>query len=159
MISFGTIIGSSFFGWVSEKIQAKKKLMILGAMASCTVFMSLLILKTVSLEQGLVIFFLVGFLSSTQVLGYPLIAQASPSHLKGTAMGVASLVIMGSAFIMQPVTGLLLDWRQAGGDLYQAQDFIRAFTLFPIAFLISALLALFVKEAAISPVSNPIKTP
>lgn len=147
MISLGTIIGSSFFGWVSEKIGSKKKLMVFGAIFSCLMFVSLLFFKTVSTSFISTIFFLIGFLSATQVLGYPMIADAAPQEAKGTAMGVSALIIMGIAFVLQPVTGLLLDMNHHGASgIYTHQDFVRAFMLFPLAFFISIILALRLKE-------------
>lgn len=147
MISLGTIIGSSVFGWISEKLSEKKKIMIVGAVSSCLVFMSLLMFQTLSLQLVIAIFFLVGFLSATQVLGYPMITDSAPKHLKGTAMGVASLIIMGIAFVLQPVTGILLDLKGSGASgVYVFNDFVRAFSLFPVAFLVSVVLAIKIKQ-------------
>jgi MFS family permease len=147
MISLGTIIGSSVFGWVSEKLKEKKKLMILGAVSSCAAFMSLLVFDKIGLEIVIGLFFMIGFLSSTQVLGYPMITDAAPKQLKGTAMGVASLIIMGIAFVLQPVTGILLDLQGSGASgVYTFKDFALAFSIFPLAFLISMLLAWKISE-------------
>lgn len=147
MISIGTIIGSSCFGWVSEKIGSKKKLMVYGAILSCISFLLLLFVKEASTTFISSLFFSIGFLSSTQVLGYPMIADAAPQEAKGTAMGVSALIIMGIAFVLQPVTGLLLDMNPEGGlHGYTYYDFLRAFFLFPLAFFISMWLALGIKE-------------
>lgn len=154
LISLGTIIGSSFFGFISEKIGSKKKMMIFGALTSASVFSILLFFNKIPFELMGVIFFLIGFLSSTQVLGYPMIADASKPHLKGTAMGVSALIIMGLAFVLQPLTGFLLDLHHTGSLTYTFHDFFRAFILFPIAFLISLGLAIWVKERKKQPVSS-----
>jgi MFS family permease len=146
LISMGTIIGSSFFGYVSEKIGSKKKMMIFGALTSAITFSMLLFFTHIPFEVMGLIFFLIGFLSSTQVLGYPMIADASKQHLKGTAMGVSALIIMGLAFVLQPLTGLLLDLNHVAASSYSFDDFFRAFILFPVAFLISLGLAVWVKE-------------
>lgn len=147
MISLGTIVGSSVFGWISEKLGSKKKLMIFGAISSCAMFLSLLIIPSASLELIATLFFLIGFLSATQVLGYPMITDAAPKEAKGTAMGVAALIIMGIAFVLQPVTGILLDlYHQGPQGIYSLADFTRAFMLFPIAFFISIFLATRLKD-------------
>jgi MFS family permease len=147
MISIGTIVGSSCFGWLSEKIGSKKQFMIYGALSSCLIFMSLFLFKKISLEMMMTILFFMGFLSATQVLGYPLITESAPKEAKGTAMGLSALIIMGIAFILQPVTGLLLDWHKIeGSSVYTFYDFARAFSIFPIAFFISFVIALKIKE-------------
>lgn len=146
MISIGTIVGSSFFGWVSEKLQEKRKLMIGGAISSCVIFLSLLFSTSMSFSLALGLFFLIGFLTSTQVLGYPMITDAAPKEVKGTAMGVASLIIMGVAFVLQPVTGFLLDMSTQTPGVYTYHDFVRAFMLFPISFFVCFLLAWRIKE-------------
>jgi MFS family permease len=146
MISLGTIIGSSFFGWMSEKLRSKKWMMMAGAFTSLVTFVFLLSLKSASKESMAVLFFMLGFFSATQVLGYPMITDASPQPAKGTAMGVSAVVIMGLAFILQPITGILLDFKNQGVQGYQYADFVRAFCLFPIAFFISLILSFSLKE-------------
>ena len=146
MISFGTIIGSTLFGWVSEKLKMKKGLMIAGALSSLAIFTTLMLANFLTLATLVVLFFLIGLLSASQVLGYPMITEAAPSDVKGTAMGVSALIIMGLAFVLQPVTGILLDLGHVANLPYNHADFSRAFLLFPLAFLISVILSLFLKE-------------
>lgn len=146
MISFGTIIGSTLFGWVSEKLQMKKGLMVFGAFTSFIIFTTLMVTHSLSLSFLVVLFFLIGLLSSSQVLGYPMIQEAAPYDVKGTAMGVSALIIMGLAFVLQPVTGMLLDFSHVASAPYTQADFFRAFMLFPLAFLISIVLSLTLKS-------------
>lgn len=147
MISFGTIIGSTLVGYISEKIGQKRSLMIFGALSSLGLFAYLMIAPNIHFTLLTILFFLIGLFSSTQVLGYPMITDAAPKEAKGTAMGVSALIIMGLAFILQPITGILLDLNKTSLEMtYSAQDFSRAFLLFPIAFFLSAFLASLVKE-------------
>jgi MFS family permease len=155
MISLGTIIGSSFCGWLSEKLNSKKKIMMIGALSSGFVFLILLFIRQPRYEFITAIFFLIGFLSASQVLGYPMITDAAPEQAKGTAMGVSAVIIMGLAFILQPITGVLLDWNKTSLQTgYSAVDFQRAFILFPIAFVLSLLLASSVNEKKVQLASS-----
>lgn len=147
MISFGTIVGSTAVGYISERLQQKKSLMIFGALSSFILFSYLMMANTINYTVITMLFFLIGLFSSTQVLGYPMITDAAPKEAKGTAMGVSALIIMGLAFVLQPITGILLDMNKTTSlNSYSAQDFSRAFLLFPVAFFLSALLAALVKE-------------
>ncbi len=147
MISFGTILGSSLFGWMSEKMDQKKPLLMFGALSSLVAFGALLLIPGLSYGMICGLFFAIGLLSATQVLGYPMITDAAPLEAKGTSMGVSALLIMGLAFVLQPITGVLLDWNQLPLQSgYTHQDFFRAFLLFPIAFLTAFFLSLSVKE-------------
>jgi len=143
MISLGTILGSPLYGFVSDYMQRKKTWMSLGAFLSLVVFALILWVQTTNvwIEAGL--FFSLGFVSASQVLGYPMIVESSPETLKGTCMGVAALLIMGLAFILQPITGMLMDWHRAGDGLY---NFTYAMMIFPVAFFVALVMVYFIRE-------------
>jgi MFS family permease len=96
------------------------------------------------------LFFLLGFFSASQVLGYPMITDHAPKHLKGTSMGVAALIIMGLAFVGQPLTGFLMDTAGSG----EGYNFHYALLLFPLGFLISLGAAFSLKEPSYHLASN-----
>lgn len=154
MICMGTIIGSTLCGFISDRLGKRKSLMIFGALTSLCIMIIIMIIKEASLFQMMSLFFLLGLLSSTQVLGYPLISENSPKHLTGTSMSVAAVVIMGLAGVAQFFSGKLMDLRWdglmiAGSPFYQAQDFMRCFLMFPIGFVIASLATFFIKESAV----------
>lgn len=153
MICMGTIVGSSLCGYLSDRLGKRKALMIFGALASLCIMILIMLIKEASVFQMMSLFFLLGLLSSTQVLGYPLIAEASPKHLTGTSMSVAAVVIMGLAGIAQFLSGKLMDLRWdglmiEGAPFYQSSDFMRCFIMFPIGFFIASLATFFIKESA-----------
>ena len=65
-------------------------------------------------------------------------------------MGVAALIIMGLAFVGQPLTGFLIDIASKGGSY----NFTYAFFLFPIGFLISLGIAFSFKEPQLQLTKN-----
>lgn len=151
MICMGTIVGSSLFGYLSDTFNNRKRFMYAGALAS---FAIMLVIMSVDHASSLLmgsLFFSLGLLTSTQVLGYPLITENSPKHLVGTSMSVAAVIIMGLAGVMQYVSGKLIDWGWDGllingSPAYQAADFHRCFMIFPIG-LVAAIICLpFIKE-------------
>jgi len=153
MICMGTIIGSSLFGFVSDYVGKRKLLMFLGAIFSFMIIALIMLVKDSSVLQMGILFFLLGLFSSTQVLSYPLISERSPSHLTGTSMSIAAVIIMGVAAIAQLVSGRLIDWgwngaMLDGSPLYQPSDFMRCFILFPLGFVISCIALFWIKESA-----------
>ncbi|MES2199924.1 MAG: MFS transporter [Chlamydiota bacterium] len=142
MISVGTIVGSPLYGFLSDFFQKKKMLMMAGALLSLAGFSMLLIVKSPSLFTMMTIFFSLGFFSASQVLGYPMITDLAPKELRGTSMGLAALIIMGLAFVGQPLTGFLIDMTSTA-DSY---NFTYALMIFPIGFIVSLVMALSIKE-------------
>lgn len=151
MIAVGTIFGSPFFGWISDRSGERKPLMFLGAIFSLIVFSMIMFMPFTSFNTFLILFFLLGFVTSSQIIGYPLITESNPKSLTGTSQGVAAVIIMGLAMIAQPLSGFLMDigWGHViidGQPMYSYSDFMRAFAIFPVSFIISFFLVLWIKE-------------
>jgi len=144
MISVGTIVGSPCYGFLSDFFQRKKILMVSGAILSLASFFFIVTLKNPSVALTAAGFFALGFFSSSQVLGYPMIADSAPEKLKGTSMGLAALIIMGLAFVGQPLTGVLIDMASSPSGY----DFTYALMIFPIGFLVALTVATSLKEVA-----------
>ena len=146
MICMGTIVGSPIYGWISDRAQRRKMLMVFGGITSIALFSLILYLPNTSEGILTTLFFLLGFFTSSQALGYPAITEHSPKELTGTSMGVAAVIIMGLPALIQPLSGKLLDmsWDGTmvnGAPLYSMADFQLAFLIFPIGF-IGALFAI-----------------
>ena len=154
MICMGTIVGSPIFGWFSDRVKRRILPMILGGAASIGVMALIMLISAPSEGMLIALFFLLGLVTSSQVLGYPAITENNPPELTGTSMGIAALVIMGMPAAIQPLSGKLLDWNWdgtmlAGTPLYALSDFMTAFSPFPIGFVL-ALIALFkIKESRV----------
>lgn len=146
MISVGTIVGSPAYGFISDFLGRKKVWMIAGTVLSLLSFCLIMTSKTPSVFAMMTLFFALGFFSASQVLGYPMIADSSPKELKGTSMGLAALIIMGLAFIGQPLTGYLIDLASSNGTY----NFNYALMIFPIGFIVSLLIAFSLKEVSVS---------
>lgn len=144
MISVGTIIGSPLYGFLGDYFQKKKIWMIVGALLSIASFFMIMTVRSPSIFFMASLFFSLGLFSASQVLGYPMITDSAPQKLKGTSMGLAALLIMGLAFVGQPLTGFLIDKGSSEG----VYNFTYALMVFPIGFLISLGMAFFVKESS-----------
>jgi MFS family permease len=141
MISFGTIFGSTLFGYIVTKTGYSKPWMHLGTFSSALILFLILFVEQGSFPLFILLFFSLGLFTSTQVLSYPLISKNSPPELKGTSMGVAALIIMGLPIVIQPLTGAILDYFTT-----TKIGFIAAFSLFFFLFFIAFVTTCFIHE-------------
>lgn len=147
----GVILGAPAFGWLSDKMGRRVMPMILGAVMSLVVVLILFYMPGLSISAVTFLFFLIGFVTSSQVLTYPTIAELNPIYLTGTAVSIDSICIMVSGFLIPPVFGWLMD---IGGTQkmimgvvdYSKADFQRAMLVIPIAFILGLIIAFFIKE-------------
>jgi MFS family permease len=151
MLFVGVIVGSPAFGWFSDHIGRRCMPMIVGAVFSLIVILLLMYIPNLSLTELMALFFLVGFVTSSQVLSYPTIAELNPIALTSTAVSVASLTIMGSGMIFDPLFGWLLErnWDKtivAHEPVYSVQNFNDAMMIMPVAFIIGIIIACLIRE-------------
>jgi MFS family permease len=151
MLFVGVIFGSPAFGWFSDHIGRRCLPMIIGAIASLLVMLILMYTPNLSQTSLNILFFLIGFVTSSQVLSYPAIAELNPIALTGTAVSVASVTIMCSGNIFLPLFGWLLEF---SGDksiidntpVYTLQDFNLAMWIMPISFIVGIVIAFLIRE-------------
>lgn len=151
LICLGTIVGSPLAGRLADYWGEKRMLMIVGSLLSIGVMFLIMFMTAPTPAMMKALFFLLGFFSSSQVLGYPLVTESSPPELTGTSMGVAAVIIMGLAAIAQPLSGYLMDMNWNGMivdqvPVYSAWDYQFCFWMFPLSFLISLFSVIGIQE-------------
>lgn len=158
MLFVGLIIGSPVIGWFSDRIRSRRKPMIWGAILSFVVVLPLMYVNHMSAYSLGFIFFALGFITSAQIISYPLIAESNPLTLTGTAEGLASVLIMAGGFT-QPLFADLIDWKWQHRFLnlvpfYSRHDFQHGLMLMPLAFILALVVALLVKETNCRPLTK-----
>lgn len=149
----GVILGSLGFGWFSDHIERRVLPMIIGAVLSLGVMLALMYLPNLSFGMVMTLFCLIGFVTSSQVLTYPTIAELNPIYLTSTAVSIDSLCIMASGFIIPPMFGWLME-RASGGvhamvngvAVYSPSDFNHAMLIMPISIVVALIIAFFIRE-------------
>ncbi len=150
MIFVGTILGSPFMGWLSDRLGRRRRPMLVSAVISLLIILVIMYTPELSLMQLLFLFFMLGFVTSAQIISYPLIAESNPLSLTGSAEGLASTLIMAGGF-MQPVFGYFMElhWDHAmvnNVPLYSWSNYQCAMMIMPIAFIAAWIVALWVRE-------------
>lgn len=147
----GVIAGSLIFGWISDYIERRVLPMIAGAIVSLIIMGILMYVPGLSLWSLIFLFFLIGLVTSSQVLTYPTIAELNPIYLTSTAVSIDSLTIMASGFLVPPFFGWLMERSGVhsivnGVAVYTPQDFAKAMLIMPIAFIVALVVAFFIRE-------------
>lgn len=151
MIFLGTIIGSPFMGWLSDRMGVRKLPMVIGALCSLVVAFVLIPLMNSNLYLLMMLFLLLGFVTSTQVISYPTVVESNPRALTATCVSVVSISAISGGAIFQPLFGWLLDIHWSGamdGSIrhYSVDDFQFAMWLFPCAILVALIATAFLRE-------------
>ncbi|WP_338521476.1 MFS transporter [Candidatus Legionella polyplacis] len=148
MIFMGSIFGSPLMGWISDFYKRRKPLMFFGAIMNIIVMIPLCI-KCLFISKFLlfILFFLIGFFASSQVISCPLISESNSSLNTGAATSIASIIIMGGGAIGQVLFGYLVQIHSNYYIKYYLNyDFIYAMRIFPISLIIALFTVFFIKE-------------
>lgn len=161
MAFFGLIVGSPALGWLSDTMGKRKPVMIVGALLSIFSMVAIMFIPQLSLGLAMLLFFLMGFFTSAQVISYPVVTESNPTAMTSTATGLASFLIMAGPAIAQPLFGWLMDYNwqgtldvEHGIRIYSNHDFLVAMSILPISFVIGLCLSFFVKETHCQPLKE-----
>lgn len=151
MIFLGTIVGSPFMGWLSDRIGLRRRPMVVGAVCSLIVILLLMISGQLNLYVLMLLFLLLGFVTSTQVISYPTVAESNPRALTATCVSVVSISAISGGAIFEPFFGWLLDIHWSGAmdgaiRRYTPDDFQFAMWLFPCAIMVALIAIAFLRE-------------
>ncbi len=155
MLFLGAIVGSPLIGWVSDRAGVRILPMKVGVIASLVTLVAILYLP-VSLTMMAILFFLLGFFTSAQVISYALVAERSPPVMTATAVSVISILTQGGYILYQNLfSGLLTHFgtmHQVGGvPVYSLESYQYAALILPIGLLIAFWVLLGLKETHCKP--------
>jgi fucose permease len=108
-------------------------------------------MQGISLTIYMLLFFLLGLTSSTQIISYPMVSESNAKILTATSVSVVSFTTLSGGAIFPPLFGYIMD---KTGDVkimnhihvYTAQDYHHAMWIMPITMLIALLATLFIQE-------------
>jgi MFS family permease len=152
MIFLGTVFGSPTAGWISDRIGLRKLPMLIGGIFSLMITLLLIFVTNMTTTELVVLFLLLGFFSSAQIISYPLVSELSPRILTATSVSVVSFTCIAGYAVFQPLFGRIMDahWNGHlvnGIRIYAASDYRFAIWILPAAFLIAIFSVFFLKES------------
>ena len=152
VIFIGWAIGGPFFGWISDRIQRRKPI-IIGSTIFSLIFISIILYcPGLPLTWLFVVAFLYGFSNIGVSTCYAVAAELSPNQYAGTALGFTNMasILLGALF--QPIVGKLLDLHWDGTIIdgvrsYSAHDLQTAMISLPVCLVVCLILCLVLKES------------
>lgn len=156
LLFLGMLIGAPLFGYISDRWRLRKMPMLLGAVIciSATIF----VIESSFIPWHVLgfAFFAIGFGSSSQTLAYPMVAESNPPALAGSALSIASTLIMAGGAIAQPIFGWMIDKQWSGLIIdgipsYSPADYKFALWILPVAILASMIMVFLLRETYCRP--------
>ena len=151
IIFVGWAIGAPFFGWLSDRIGRRRILLLGGTCGAALTTGTTILVPTLSTTLVIVVLFLQGFFSASMILGFALAKDNNPPESSGVALGLINTFVVGSGAILQPLVGVLLDYRWTGEmfdgvRVFNLVDFQVSMLILPFVCLISFASAFYIRE-------------
>lgn len=151
MLLLGWAAGAPLIGALSERLRARKPVLLAGAAAALAAWAALLAWREAPFPLLCALVFAVGAASSSMSLSFVAAREANPPAAAGFATGVTNFCSMIVAAAVQPLIGWLLDLQWDGAEtdgvrLFAPDAYRSAFLLFPAAAAAALLVALPMRE-------------
>ena len=163
LIFIGFAVGAPVFGYLSDRLGARKGVMLWGTAAALITLSLVIYLPGDSLFVLSTLLFLFGFAISSFLLCFTMIREISAPLLAATAIGFMNAFDALFGAFSDPLTGKILDMQwdgstHLGARVFSVEAYQLAFLFLPI-YLLIALLSLFkIKETYCKP-SYPTPMP
>lgn len=150
-IFLGWGIGGPLLGWISDRMQRRRPVMIVSGIGSGILMSVILYGSDLSVFLLFPALFLFGLFNGGLVVAYAVAAEINPARISGISMSFANMMSVIVGAFLHPVIGWLIDWqagiRVVGGTAeFVASDFRYAMLLLPISAFLSVIFSLFVRE-------------
>ena len=147
LLFVGGMVGSLFFGWLSDQLHSRNQPMRLAAMGGLLTLCLLLYTPDLPLALFKAGLFLMGFFSSANIVAYAVARDLYP-RITGFSIGFLSTCFYAGSAVSQPLVGLLLEYHArdhagAGIDDLTVTDYrfaLSALVVFMAVALVSSLL-------------------
>ena len=156
MLFIGTIIGSPLAGWISDMWGKRRPPMLIGSILSACLLIFLIQMPIHSRAMVTGIFLILGIISSTQVISYPMVTESSPPAISSMSLSLISISVMISLIIAQPLFGYFMDLHAKHSHtvihhIYSYADFRWAMWILPISCILASLAVFGIKETYCHP--------
>ena len=136
MLFVGTLVGSPLMGYISDKMGRRCLPMIWSVIVTLGLLALVVMLPMLNSLMLHLLFLAIGIITSAQVIPYPLITESNPQVYAGSALSIASTLIMGGPLVFQPAFGWMVEH----------YSFTTAFLLLPAALILSLLCVALLRE-------------
>jgi MFS family permease len=143
-VAMGWVFGCPILGYLADRIGRRKPVVLAGAALMLAAILGINYLPPATFPPY-VLGFLLGFGSGAAMIPYSTIKEVNPDHAKGSATGAMNFLVFVMSALVGPAFGALLQ-KLASGAALSLDVFVKADSLFVVAIVVAAILALFLKE-------------
>lgn len=151
VLFLGMLIGAPVFGFISDKLYLRKVPMLAGTLICLISVFMVLESHDLTFTSLMIVFYFIGFGSSAQILAYPTVTESNPAALTGSALSLASTLIMSAGAIFQPIIGWLIeiDWDNKlfeGIPVYSNANYNFALWIVPLSIMLAGSIIFLIRE-------------
>lgn len=152
LLFLGTMFGAILVGLISDWLKNRLLVMKIGAILAIAVFSVLIIFKIHSPLFIDTLFFLLGLVTSTQVLAYPMVVEYNGDEFASTATSVISMMCLGGGALAQPIFGWLMTLKggssvsSSGLPIYSVASYEFAISMLMVTFVLGLLVSFVLKK-------------
>lgn len=152
LVFIGFALGSPLAGWLSDRIDRRKPIMIVGTSFSLITLSSIIYFPALSLPLLAFAFTVFGFFSGFFFVSFALMREIHSTRLSGTSIGFINMFNALCGALLEPTIGKLLDygWDHtfvSGARVFSVHDYQQALSILPVTLVIALLLQIFIKES------------
>lgn len=147
----GWAVGAPFFGYFSDKLARRTLFLVGGAFFALLCVSTILYVDHLSYSSLLVLLFLYGLFSGTEIIAFVMAKEATGVALSGTVFAVINMIVTLGGVVFQPLVGFLLDFysRNAPSSLvfvHTVADYQHALIVLPLSLACVMLGGIFLKD-------------
>jgi len=152
LVFLGFGFGAPIWGWLSDRIKSRKKILWIGSYLAASAFLIILLLPNLPREFIYILLFLCGFFASVEVLIFAMANDVVSAEMNATAISFVNMLVMSSGFILQPIIGMLLDYlalfymNTTTMLQYTPMHYRIALSILPLGLIIAGTTGLFLEE-------------
>ena len=147
-VFIGIGVGGPLNGLFSRLIKRRRPIMLLGNLGAIACLMSIIFIKTLSVNHLYALMFGFGFFSSSMLLAFSINKERHPASHSATVTAFTNMVISLIGAIAQPSISYLLDHLGLSSKPgnYSVADFHMALTTLPIILGVALILLFFLRQ-------------
>jgi len=143
MVAFGWVFGCPLLGYITDKINKRKPVLVFGAVFMIVALIQLLYFP--NLLPAKYSMFSLGVASGAAMIPYSIIKEANPDNVKGSATGAINFITFGVTTLLSPLFSRLFG-RTLDGTLDKTNHFQQAGLFWIIGISIAILVSFLLKE-------------
>ncbi len=151
LVFLGVAVGGPLAGYISDWLKQRRMPLIVGNLITILILFAIIYATFIPKLLLFALLFLLGMISSVEVLVFAIGKEISPPRMTGTATATTNFIVTIGAAVFQPLVGYVLDlfWDgtiKDGVPIYSVYAYQLALTLLPIVLIIGFGLTFFIPE-------------